>query len=86
MTPLSSSRTINLDNSQCDQQYVLENLKQDRERTLSNGQFKQKEEKFTVLFNKNNKQQVRAVQVDMLNNLPKVNNEESSQLQKWMKS
>ena len=76
---------INLDNSQYDRRCVLENLNQNRELKLSNGQFKQNDEEFTVLFNKNNKQQARAVRVAM-HKLPKVNKEESSRLQKWMRS
>ena len=85
MIPSSSSRTTNLDNNQYDRQCVLEKLNQNRELKRSNGQFKQNEEVFIVLFNKNNKQQARAVRV-VMHKLPKVNKEESSHLQKWMKS
>ena len=87
MIPSNSSRTTNLDNNQYDRQCVLEKLNRNKELKLSNGQFKQNDKEFTVLFNKNNKQQARAARGDMLhNNLPKANNEESSQLQRWMKS
>ena len=76
----------NLDNSQCDRQYVLESHNPNSVQKHYNGQYKQREEEFTGLFSKNNNQPVRSEQADMANSLHKVNSEGSSQLQKLMKS